>query len=128
MLEIHNTQPQASSQSGSSSSTSVIDAHIADEVLGTRCRFKREPPINDDSPVMRGSHSRDDRSTTAINRGSGGTDSAYAEDFVIASSRYQYVYLCSYPSRVHFNIVYHDAPASAIATLFRQSSTDSSRR
>lgn len=35
MLEINNTQSQASSQSGSSSSASINDAHIADEVLGT---------------------------------------------------------------------------------------------
>ncbi|PON33234.1 hypothetical protein TorRG33x02_355240, partial [Trema orientale] len=41
MLEIHNTQSQASSQSGSSSSAFVTDAHIADEVLGTRRKFRR---------------------------------------------------------------------------------------
>ncbi|PON64576.1 hypothetical protein PanWU01x14_122880 [Parasponia andersonii] len=74
---------------------------------------------------MRGGYSRADRSTTAINRGSSGADSTYAEDFVIVSTRCQHVYLYSYRSRVHFNIVYHDAPTSAIATSFRSSSPDS---
>ncbi|PON35469.1 hypothetical protein PanWU01x14_336230 [Parasponia andersonii] len=77
---------------------------------------------------MRGSYSGDDRSTTVINRCSGGADNAYTEDFVIASTRRQHVYLYSYPSRVNLNIIYHDAPASATATSFRPSSPDSSRR
>ncbi|PON89764.1 hypothetical protein TorRG33x02_144440 [Trema orientale] len=128
MLEIHNTQSHASSQSGSSSSASVTNAHIEDEVLGIRRGFRREPTIHDDSSATRGSHSGDDRSTTAINRGSGGTDSSYAEDFVITCTRCQHVYLCSYPSGVHFDIIWHDAPASATATSFLPSSTDSSRK
>ncbi|PON76724.1 hypothetical protein PanWU01x14_034100 [Parasponia andersonii] len=42
MFEIHNTQSQASSQSSSSSSASVTNAHIVDEVLNTRRRFRRD--------------------------------------------------------------------------------------
>ncbi|PON78906.1 LOW QUALITY PROTEIN: hypothetical protein TorRG33x02_236840 [Trema orientale] len=78
--------------------------------------------------ATRGGHSEDDHSTTAINRGLGGVDSAYVEDFVIANTKCQHVYLCSYPSRVHFDIVYHDAPASTTTISFRPSSPDSSRR
>ncbi|PON39611.1 hypothetical protein PanWU01x14_303910 [Parasponia andersonii] len=45
-------------------------------------------------------------------------DSAYAKNFVIASKRCQYVYPYSYPFKVHFDIVWHDAPAFATATSF----------
>ena len=41
MIEIQNTQSQASSQFGLSSSISVSDAHIVDEVLGTHRGFRR---------------------------------------------------------------------------------------
>ncbi|PON89589.1 hypothetical protein TorRG33x02_145710 [Trema orientale] len=77
---------------------------------------------------MRGGYSGDDRSTTVINRGSGGTYSAFVEDFIITSTRCQHVYPCSYLSEVHFDIVSHDAPAPTTTTSFRPSSTDSSRR
>ncbi|PON33124.1 hypothetical protein PanWU01x14_355290 [Parasponia andersonii] len=57
MLEIHNTQFQASSQSGSSSSASVTDAHIADEVLvhvtdlGERLLLSLVPDVNMSTPA-----------------------------------------------------------------------------